>query len=95
MKRTIRLIGSTALATWLAVETACAGVLLTNRIENIQGMGVGIYPLGGENPTYTQRYPKANTRNNTTGDKGKAWIQFNLADAWTFYGQTNLVSARL
>jgi len=43
----------------------------------------------------SQRYDKANTRNNGTNSAGKAWIQFDLSEVWARYGRTNLVSATL
>jgi hypothetical protein len=65
---------------------------VTNTAQNVQGMGVKIAWGTG---VVSQTYDKAYVRDNGTTDAGKAWIQFNLTNAWALYGQANLVSATL
>lgn len=103
MKRMTRLLVCAALAAGFATQETSAGVLLTNVVENIQGMGVRARAFNTTNEVYDQRYDKAYTRSygdpdpaNSTGhDVGKAYIQFNLSSVLAFYGKSNLVSANL
>jgi len=95
MKTLTRLLTCAAVAAVSVAQVASAGVLFTNIVENIKGMGVRVNPLGGANPIYSQTYPRAYTRNNSSGDVGKAWIQFDLSGSWDLYGKSNLVAANL
>lgn len=68
-------------------------------VQNIQGMGVRrAYDTVAGTETLSQTYHKTYVRGKTdatSGDWGKVWLQFDLADVWATYGKENLVAAKL
>jgi pectate lyase len=88
-----QLLAGAVLTAVLAAQVASAQ-LVTNTVtvRNTKGMGVKIVWGTG---AISQTYDKAYVRNNGTTDAGKAWIQFDLSNAWATYGRSNLVSATL
>jgi autotransporter-associated beta strand protein len=67
-----------------------SAVLITNAVQNTKGIGVAVSYAG---PTFTRSYDKPNIRCDQSTAANKLWIGWDLASAWSFYGQSNLVNA--
>ncbi len=81
----------TALTAGMAAQVASAGVLFTNQVRAVKGLGVGINY--GTPPTFYSAYDKPSMRIDNAAASRFAWLGWDLSPTWSFYGQSNLVSS--
>jgi hypothetical protein len=90
MKTITRILPCAVLAIVLTAPVASA-VLLTNNVLGTKGVGVRLNY--GTPPAFVTGYNKVAMRCDTAGQSGKSWMGWDLTEAWSFYGQTNLVNS--
>jgi len=80
-----------ALVASTAAQVASAGVLFTNNILSVKGLGVGINY--GTPPTFTTAYDKPGMRIDNAAVSRYAWLGWDLASTWALYGKSNFVAS--
>ncbi len=91
MKILKRLLISAALAAVSMAQVASGGVLFTNQVRAVKGLGVGINY--GTPPTFTTAYHKPGMRIDNAAQSRYAWLGWDLTSAWALYGKSNFVSS--
>ena len=94
MKKMTQLIVCAALVAVSAAQVASAGVLFTNDVRAVKGLGVGINY--GTPPTFTSgaaTYDKPNMRIDNAAVSRYAWFGWDLTSIWALYGKSNFIAS--